>query len=217
MSTIWLQGVEGSPYTFLDPAKRNKLELWVFRSPNFGFKDTSSLAAAGKNSMGNFYRSHFPESRHKLKPSDIRQAEDYLERAFSDDVSVTAFLPMIEEEDVNATFEHPENWNQLNLQEKADLIVINNMVKLICIADFSSHYFKEVSSLSTSIEEQLNKDSRLDVNAPQEQRPDLKCVLQEIQRSRTKINQHQNEGKDSFQLKTKDDFSQLGLITNRIL
>ena len=103
---------------------------------------------------------------------------------------------MIEKEDINATFEHLENWNQLNLQEKADLIVINNMVKLICIADFSSHYFKEVSSLSTSIEEQLNKDSRLDVNAPQEQHPDLKCVLQEIQRSRTKINGHQNEGKD---------------------
>ena len=53
------------------------------------------------------------------------------------------------------------------------------MVKLICIADFSSHYFKEISSLSTSIEEQLNKDSRLDVNAPEEQHPDLKCVLQE--------------------------------------
>ena len=61
--------------------------------------------------MGNFYRSHFPEGIHKLKPSDIRQAEDYLERAFSDDVSVTVFLPMIEEEDVNPTFEHPPNWN----------------------------------------------------------------------------------------------------------
>ena len=166
--------------------------------------------------MGNFYRNHFPEGRHKLKPSDIRQAEDYLKRAFSDDVSVTAFLPMIEEEDLSATFEHPENWDQLNLQEKADLIVINNMVKLICVADFSSHYFKEVSSLSTRIEEQLNKDSRLDINAPQEQHPDLKGVLQEIQRSRTKINQHQNQGEDSFQWKTKDDFSLLGLTTNRI-
>ena len=215
MSAIWLQGEEGSPYPFLDLTRRNKLELWVFRSPNFGFKDASSLAAAGKNSMGNFYRNHFPEGIHKLKPSDIRQAEDYLERAFSDDVSVTVFLPMIEEEDVNPMFEHPQNWNQLNLQEKADLIVINNMIKLICVADFSSHYFKEVSSLSTSIEEQLNKDSRLDVNAPQDQHPDLKSVLQEIQRTRTKINQHQNEGKDSFQPKTKDDFSLLGLTTNR--
>ena len=95
--------------------------------------------------MGNFYRNHFPEGRHKLKPSATRQAEDYLERAFSDDVSVTAFLPMIEEEDLSATFEHPENWDQLNIQEKADLIVKNDMVKLICVADFSTHYFKEVS------------------------------------------------------------------------
>ena len=61
--------------------------------------------------MGNFYRNHFPEGIHKLKPSDIRQAEDYLERAFSDDVSVTVFLPMIKEEDVNTTFEHPQNWH----------------------------------------------------------------------------------------------------------
>ena len=59
--------------------------------------------------MGNFYRNHFPEGRHKLKPSDIRQAEDYLERAFSDNVSVKAFLPMIEKEDLTATFEHPDN------------------------------------------------------------------------------------------------------------
>ena len=89
------------------------------------------------------------------------------------------------------------------------------MIKLICVADFSSYYFKEVSSLSTKIEKQLNKDSRLDVNAPQDQHPNLKRVLQEIQRIRTKINQHQNEGTDSFQSKTKDDFSLLGLTTNR--
>ena len=127
--------------------------------------------------METFYSTHLSEGMHKLKQSDVKQAEDYLKRAFSDDVSVTAFLPMIEEEDLSATFEHQENWDQLNLQEKADLIVINNMVKLICVADFSSHYFKEVSSLSIRIEEQLNKDSRLDVNAPQEQRPDLKGVL----------------------------------------
>merc|ERR1712237_217875 len=123
---------------------------------------------------------------------------------------------MIEVEDTNPTFKHPQNWNSLSYQEKADLIVINNMIKLICVADFSSHYFKEVSSLNTKIEEQLNKDSRLDINVPQEQHPDLKGVLQEIQRSRTKINQNQNQGEDSFQWKTKDDFSLLGLTTNKI-
>ena len=56
MSAIWLQGEEDSPYPFLDPKKKNDLELWVFRSSNFGFRDASSLAAAGKNSMDQFYR-----------------------------------------------------------------------------------------------------------------------------------------------------------------
>ena len=67
-----------------------------------------------ENSMGTFYSSHFPEGMHKLKPSDIRQAEDYFKRAFSDDISVTVFLPMIEDEETNHTFEHPLDWIQLN-------------------------------------------------------------------------------------------------------
>ena len=92
--------------------------------------------------MGQFYRQFFPEGMHKLSPQDIEQAEDYLERAFSDDVSVTVFLPMIEAEDINPTFEHLLNWGKLSNQEKADLIVINNMIKLIDVANFSSHYFK---------------------------------------------------------------------------
>ena len=73
---------------------------------------------------------------------------------------------MIEAEDINPTFEHPQNWDKLSNQKKADLIVINNMIKLICIADFSSHYFKEVSSFCRRVEEVLNQDLRLDINAP---------------------------------------------------
>ena len=84
---------------------------------------------------------------------------------------------MIQAEDTNSTFEHPPNWDSLSNQEKADLIVINNMSKLICMAYFSSHYFKEVSSQSTSIEQILNKDSRLDINTPKEKRPDLDNFL----------------------------------------
>ena len=38
MSAIWLQGEKESPYPFLDPRKINKLEIWVFRSPNFRLK-----------------------------------------------------------------------------------------------------------------------------------------------------------------------------------
>ena len=85
---------------FLYPKRRNKLELWVFKSPNFGFKDAPSLAAAGKKSMGEFYRSYFPEDKYKLNPADIKQAEVYLERAFSDDFSVTGFPPMVGERKV---------------------------------------------------------------------------------------------------------------------
>ena len=152
---------------------------------------------------------------HKLKPQHIAQAEDYLQRAFSDDVSVTAFLPMIEAEDNTPTFDHPQNWNELSDQEKADLIVINNMIKLICIADFSSHYFKEVSSLSKTVEQVLNNDSWLDINAPKEDRPSLDNVLKEIQRTRTRVNKHQNNQEDFFKQKSPEDFSLFGLTTNR--
>ena len=96
-----------------------------------------------KNSMGEFYRQFFPE--------------DCLERSFSNDVSVTVFLPMIEEEELKLTFEHPPNLNKLRSQEKADLVVINNMTKLIFVADFSSHYFNKVSSLSTEVKKFLSK------------------------------------------------------------
>ena len=120
----------------------------------------------------------------KLSPQDIEQAEDYLETAFSDNVSVTIFLPMIKAEDINPTFEYPQNWKKLSNQEKADLIVINNMIKLICVADFSSHYFKEVFLISTSIEQILNKDSRLDINALKKKQPDIDNVLQEIKKTR---------------------------------
>ena len=53
---------------------------------------------------------------HTLKQSDVKKVKDYLERAFSDDVNVTIFLHMVEEEDTNHTFEHPPNWNQLTTQ-----------------------------------------------------------------------------------------------------
>merc|ERR1712002_1009687 len=78
-------------------------------------------------------------------------------------------------------------------------------LKIISVADFSSHYFKEVSSLSKPVEEILNRDTRLDVNKVTEQRPELEQVLQEIARNRSRNNKQ----------KTKDDFPLLGLVTNR--
>ena len=88
-------------------------------------------------------------------------------------------------------------------------------IKIICVADFSSHYFKEISSLSKSVEEHLNKDTRLDINKPTEKRPALDKVLNEITKTRSKHNKHQNEQEDSFKQKTDDDFPLLGLVTNK--
>ena len=50
--------------------------------------------------MGKFYKQFFSEGIHKLKPRYIDQAEDYLERAFSDDVSATVILPMMRQKAV---------------------------------------------------------------------------------------------------------------------
>ena len=107
------------------------------------------------------------------------------------------FLPMVEAEEKKPTFSHPPDWDQLTDEQKADLLVIANMIKLLCVADFSSHYFKEISSLSQFVEDTFNKDSRLDRNAPAEPRPPLDDVIKEIQKTRTKHNQHQNSEKDS--------------------
>merc|ERR1712215_45757 len=118
-----------------------------------------SLAAAGKNMMCQFYQEHFPEGPHKISPEDLKKVAEILEKAFSDDVLNPVFLPMIEEEDKKPTFPHPDNWDDLTLKEKGDIMVIVLQIKIICVADFSSHYFKEISSLSKLVEELLNKDT----------------------------------------------------------
>ena len=51
---------------------------------------------------------------------------------------ITAFLLRIKKEETNPTFEHPDNWNQLNLQEKANLIIIDNIIKLVDLQDRES-------------------------------------------------------------------------------
>ena len=89
------------------------------------------------------------------------------------------------------------------------------MIKLICVAAFSSHYFKEISSLSKFVEQFLNLDKRLDINAPKEERPSLEQVIQEIQKTRTKNNQHQNNRESAFRQKSPNDFPLLGLTTER--
>merc|ERR1711905_82655 len=70
-------------------------------------------------------------------------------------------------------------------------------------------------TISKSVEENLNRDTRLDINKATEQRPELEQVLQEIARNRSRNNKHQNDQESSFKQKSKDDFPLLGLVTNR--
>merc|ERR1712089_51978 len=165
--------------------------------------------------MCHFYNQYFPEGMHKISPEELKKVAETLEKAYSDDVLNLIFLTMIEEEDRSPTFKHPDNWTTLTIEEKGDIMAIVLQLKIISVADFSSHYFKEVSSLSKSVEENLNRDTRLDINKATEQRPELEQVLQEIARNRYRNNKHQNDQEDSFKQKSKDDFPLLGLVTNR--
>merc|ERR1712082_582134 len=146
--------------------------------------------------MCHFYNQYFPDGMHKISPEELKKVAETLEKAYSDDVLNPIFLTMIEEEDKNPTFSSTDNWSTLTLEEKGDIMAIVLQLKMISVADFSSHYFKEVSSLSKSVEEKLNKDTRLDVNKVTEQRPELEQVLQEIARNRSRNNKHQKEQTD---------------------
>ena len=53
------------------------------------------------------------------------QAEDILAS------DAKAFIPRVQEEETNPTFEHPEEWKCLMLQEKAHLILTDQAVKLM--------------------------------------------------------------------------------------
>ena len=121
---------------------------------------------------------------------------------------------MIEAEDDHETFPHPHNWTELSTEVKAELLVISNQLKIISVADFSSHFFKETSSLSKRVEKELNKDSRLDINNPTETRPPIDTVLEEIKRTRSKHNKHQNNQEDAYKKKSSEDCPLLGIITN---
>ena len=52
-------------------------------------------------------------------------AEDILTKG------ITAFLPRVQREESNPTFKHPENWDSLSFQEKANLILADKAVKLM--------------------------------------------------------------------------------------
>ena len=88
MSAIYLQGNPNSKYPTLDPECKDPLLIWIFRSANFGFADSSSLSSTAKNLIGKFYRKHFPEGLNKLTENDILFCEMLLRDAYSDDVLI---------------------------------------------------------------------------------------------------------------------------------
>ena len=60
--------------------------------------------------------------------------EDWMKLIQAEDIFVsdaTAFIPRVQEEETNPTFEHPEDWNCFSLQEKAHLILTDQAVKLM--------------------------------------------------------------------------------------
>ena len=173
MPAAWLQGDPDSILPFLGPNSQSPLQLWNFRSPKFGFKIASSLAADGNNMMYHFYHQYLPEGMHNISPEGLKIVTKTLGKAYSDDVPSPIILTRIKEEQRNSTPKHPDNWTTLTIEEKEDIMAIVLQPEIISVADFSSHYFKKVSSPSKSGEEELNKDTRLDLNKATKQIPEL--------------------------------------------
>ena len=66
----------------------------------------------------------------------------------------TAFIPRVQEEETNPTFEHPEDWDSLSLQEKAHLILADKAVKLmglLCREKVTRQQESEISTRQVSI------------------------------------------------------------------
>ena len=62
---------------------------------------------------------------------------------------------MIYDENINPTFQHPDNWNELTDLDKAYLLVKVIFLKLLAVVDFCDFEFKEASSLFREIEDFL--------------------------------------------------------------
>ena len=70
----------------------NKLKLQGFKSPNFGFKDTSSLAVTSKYKMWSLHQKDFLEETYKLYPEERDQVTEILKKAVIDDMLILSFL-----------------------------------------------------------------------------------------------------------------------------
>ena len=170
MSAIYLQTSDDSRYPKLDPMSNNPFSLWVMRCANFGYSDSASMSCTAKNLMPHFYKKHFPEGPHKLSDRDLETVRPVLEDSYSDDVLMTIFISMVEEECKNPSFTHPEDWDSLSDIDKAHLCVKNLFLKVLAVIDFCDMAFKDASSLFKEVEQFLNQDSRLEVNKVKKER-----------------------------------------------
>ena len=87
---------------------------------------------------------------------------------------------MIYDENINPTFQHPDNWPEMTDLEKAHLLAKVIFLKLLAVVDFCDFEFKEASSLFREIEEFLNVDSRLACNKPKPPSRDMEMVREEF-------------------------------------
>ena len=58
--------------------------------------------------------------------------------------------------------------------------------KTVYMADSSSHYFKEISSLNKYVKDELKRDSRLNRNRAIDKKPSLNAVPEEINKSKSR-------------------------------
>ena len=70
----------------------SKLKLQAFKSPNFGFKDTSSLAVTSKYKMWSLHQKDFLEETYKLYPEERDQVTEIPKKAVIDDILILSSL-----------------------------------------------------------------------------------------------------------------------------
>ena len=104
---------------------------------------------------------------------------------------------------------------QLEWSRKADLIVINNMIKTYLCSWLRLTLFQRsiISEHLCWVSSQQGLQAWH--QAPKEKHPDPDNVLQEIKKIRTRVNNHQNNQADSFKQKAPENFTLFDLITNR--
>ena len=214
MSAIYLQEGDDPRYPTLDPESTKPLQLYIMRCANFGYHDSASISCTVKNMITKFYDRHFPDCVHKVKSVDLPFLQELLEDGYSDDVLIPVFINMVDDENKNPTFVHPDNWDYMTDLERSHMLVKVIFLKLLSVIDFCDFEFKETSSLFKEIEQFLNQDARLACNKPKPPLRDIQKVKDEILGTREKFDWFKNNMPNEFP-SNNNMFKFLGLLTDR--